>query len=278
MSDYAIEQKHRKAFETPKYTMTPNILFDDLMQEMGEAELKVTLCIIRKIIGYHKTRPEAVSLSQVQEMTGLSRQGAKDGIEKVLERGLIRKAGTGKRGVFLYTLVYSDDQSIEETRTNQASRPELVKPVDTQKKVVKENKKDIAAKADTNGKAKERKANPVFDWFSMKVFRIDPYNPAHMAELKRNSGRIGKLVNYANSKGAMVEQLDSFKKWYEGKYPQMDLPKDDSKFSNHFKDYMDSIVVVTKAVTSTPVNDSAAAMRAMALELAEMKGLNNGSK
>jgi hypothetical protein len=58
----------------------------------------------------------------------------------------------------------------------------------------------------------------------------------------------------------------------------MDLPKDDAKFSNHFKDYMDSIVVVTKAVTSTPVNDSAAAMRAMALELAEMKGLNNGSK
>lgn len=124
MEDYEIEEKNRVVFERPNYTQVPNLLFDELMKEMGEAELRVTLCLVRKIVGYHKIRPEAVSLSQIQRMTGLSRVSAVNGLEQAMERGLIKRAGNGKRGVSLFQLVHPDDDQLTTfTRTSKASIP-----------------------------------------------------------------------------------------------------------------------------------------------------------
>src|SRR3990167_3655585 len=41
-------------FESPNHTQTPNDLFESLMQQMTEAELKVTLAVIRGTLGYHR--------------------------------------------------------------------------------------------------------------------------------------------------------------------------------------------------------------------------------
>jgi len=146
-------------YDAPGVTMTPNKLFDEHMADMSEAELKVVLCAVRKTLGWHK-QIDAISLSQFEKMTGLSRQAVITGIASAIQRGVLLECGTGKRGVKLYSLsvvssqenglVNNLDQSTQLTSTGQEFRPDLVKNLDTQKKLNKrnyQNKKDIAANA-----------------------------------------------------------------------------------------------------------------------------------
>lgn len=97
-------------FSSPNYTQTPNDLFDSLMAEMGDAELRVVLAAVRLTLGFHK-RYDAISLTTFQRLTGLSRQGVIDGISLAIANGLIQEVGQGKRGVKLYELVINVDQS-----------------------------------------------------------------------------------------------------------------------------------------------------------------------
>lgn len=108
------------AIAPPNYTKTPNVLFDKYMRVMGEAELRVVMAAIRKILGWHKDKPEAISISQFMELTGMSKFGVRNGIQAAIERGILREAGKGVRGVGLYTLNISDDA------TGNAGIPELV--------------------------------------------------------------------------------------------------------------------------------------------------------
>lgn len=174
----------------PNYTQTPNILFDLLMKDMSEAELKVTLAAIRKTFGFHKDK-DAISVSQFQELTGLSRQSVITGIAAGVERGTLVNVGAGKRGVSIYKInvsiandeappcdqskiLTSDnvDQSKILTRTSQEFRPELVKNLDSQKKEKETSKeKDSAPEsADKPSQPKQsktpspRKAKPLTEW------------------------------------------------------------------------------------------------------------------
>lgn len=91
-------------FPEPNYTQVPNALFE-MMATMSEAELKVTLAIIRKTKGWHKEQ-DAISLSQFQEYTGLNRNSVTTGLRKAKERGTIAEcAERGPRGVKLYRLI-----------------------------------------------------------------------------------------------------------------------------------------------------------------------------
>lgn len=101
-------------FTSPNHTQCPNDLFDVHMLDMKEAELKVTLAIIRKTLGFHK-KSDPISLTQLQKLTGLSRQAVSDGTASAIKRGVIQVVGTGKRGVIIYGLVINSDQSIEVT-------------------------------------------------------------------------------------------------------------------------------------------------------------------
>lgn len=109
-------------FTTPNHTQVPNDLFA-LLPDMGEAELKVTLHAIRQTRGWQRDT-DAISLSQFIKGTGLSRQGVLDGIAQAVERGTLVVHGHGKRGVQVFRLVYSVDQSIEQTSTGLDSRPD----------------------------------------------------------------------------------------------------------------------------------------------------------
>ena len=132
-------------YQAPLHTQIPNLLLDEHIKDMKEAELKVTLAIARKTFGWHK-REDTLSLSQLMELTGLSRQGVLNGIEAGLERGTICRREMGQS--YLYSIPVNEvDQS-----TSQRSRPvlvnevdqlapKLVNEVDTQKKGIKERKK-----------------------------------------------------------------------------------------------------------------------------------------
>lgn len=167
-------------FVSPNHTQTPNDLFDCHMAQMGDAELRVVLVAIRKMLGYHKDR-ESISLTQFEDMSGLSRQGVIDGLAAAIKRGLIEELPQrGKRGVKTYGLVIQVDQS--EDATSQASRPvtsQPTRPVDDltsqasrhtkeNKTKEKEKKKDAATppKRIATPKKKDRKPNeaqPIHD-------------------------------------------------------------------------------------------------------------------
>lgn len=92
----------------PNYTQMPNELFDIHMQDMGFAELKVVLAILRKVVGFHKKQDE-ISISLLEKMTGLTRANVISGVEAATDRGLIKEVGRGKRGVKIYTVVFDDE-------------------------------------------------------------------------------------------------------------------------------------------------------------------------
>jgi hypothetical protein len=143
-------------FETPNYTQVPNALFA-MMADMGESELKVVLCAVRLIFGYHKEKPEAISYSQFEKITGLNRGAVAKGVKDAIKRGVLRIAGNGKRGVNLYQIVIkaTDNQFAEQTtdqfakQTSQDDTSLQIKPMTgLQIKHTKESSKENKEIAD----------------------------------------------------------------------------------------------------------------------------------
>lgn len=117
-------------YDKPNYTQIPNLLLDVHMKEMGEAELKVCLAIARQTFGWHKQR-DRISLTQLMELTGMSRQGVLNGIGEALKRGVILREESGQS--FFYSLLVNEVDQLEPISlvdTSQRSRPELVNEVD----------------------------------------------------------------------------------------------------------------------------------------------------
>lgn len=109
-------------FNSPNYTQTPNELFDSLLKNMGYAELKIVLAVIRITFGYHREGEEVkATLSQMQRMTGLSRPAVLAGAQKAEDSGLIEKrfSETGEL-LWMVKLLYQDGK---------ATLPEAVKQV-----------------------------------------------------------------------------------------------------------------------------------------------------
>lgn len=78
-------------FKSPNHTQTPNDLFDEMLPDMHEAELKVTLYAIRKTFGFHRDSFR-LSITGMQKATGLSRQGVLNGAEAAEKRGTLLRA------------------------------------------------------------------------------------------------------------------------------------------------------------------------------------------
>jgi phage replication O-like protein O len=116
------------------------------MHEMTPAEFKVVIAISRRTFGWHKDR-DVISLSQLEEMTGLSRTSVQAGIMAGIERGMLERTRVGKQSYSYHLLVASDYQSTETTSSEKlpelvvSGYSELVVSDYTQKKELKELKK-----------------------------------------------------------------------------------------------------------------------------------------
>lgn len=75
-------------YEVPHYTQVPDLLFDEQLPELGHAELKVLLWIIRKTFGYGKTS-DAISLSQLEAGTGLGISSVKRAVRDLEAKSVI---------------------------------------------------------------------------------------------------------------------------------------------------------------------------------------------
>lgn len=110
------------ALNPPNFTQIPNEILDR-MHEMTPAEFKVLVAICRKTFGWHKER-DIISLTQLEEMTGLSRTAVQAGIMAGIARGILERTKVGRQSFSYHLLVVSDYQSTEAT-----SSPKLPVPV-----------------------------------------------------------------------------------------------------------------------------------------------------
>lgn len=94
----------------PSAFQVPNEVVDDgWLSELGGAEIKVLIYIIRKTFGYNKIAGDQIPLSQITEGTGLSRQSALSAIAVLEACKLIRvvrgKSPDGTKTVNFYKLI-----------------------------------------------------------------------------------------------------------------------------------------------------------------------------
>jgi phage replication O-like protein O len=123
----------------------PNDWIDRAMPSMSAAEWMVTTVILRQTIGWNKDR-DAISLTQFEQKTGLSRHTIIDAIRKLAKRGWIRVYEQGIRSVYepsfeAGAISAPMDTSAETApalvqklhQTSAESAPEVVQKLHTQK-------------------------------------------------------------------------------------------------------------------------------------------------
>lgn len=115
----------------------PNEFLDSIMPSIDTmAELKVTLAIIRRTFGWH-VKKQKLTINNLVELTGLSRQSVANGITAALEHGHISREEDKVSG-FVYSLVVQDlDQGESKSLTNDVLKIRLP----TIYKEIKESKK-----------------------------------------------------------------------------------------------------------------------------------------
>lgn len=140
--------------DKPNYTQLPNAILDS-MNEMEETEFRVVVAIARKTFGWHK-REDELSLSQLKDITGLSRPSVIKGVEIAIKNGWITRRPKGQS--FMYSILVNDvDQLVNDV--DQLGE-KLVNDVDTQKKESKETIKKERVGAKTMRPADPRSSHP----------------------------------------------------------------------------------------------------------------------
>lgn len=216
----------------PNHTQVPNILLDVMMLDMSESELKVTLAIVRKTLGWHKKKDQ-ISYSQLEKLTGMGRQAVSTGIEAALKRGLIEIVGTGSRGVNIFGLVIDDqyenhtsepiDQYENHTRTSMKIK---------HTKETTQKKKDISAEADAQDSKsekpkKQREPNPIFDAVALGSFGLSKMNGD-----KTVGAMVGKIVKWLKEQDDVTpKQVTEFYDWYADETDDSAAPRDAGKFA-----------------------------------------------
>jgi len=95
--------KTTQAFPEPNYTQTPNDFFE-MIPDMLDSELRVTLVMIRQTFGFHREQ-FTMGLKKLEDATGLSRNAVKDGADAAEKRGTFRRTNTGEQGEAEWELV-----------------------------------------------------------------------------------------------------------------------------------------------------------------------------
>lgn len=93
-------------FQSPNYTQTPNDFFD-LINDMEETELRVTLVMIRHTFGFHRNGFK-LGIKKLAAATGLSLNGARSGAERAQRRGTFMRVNQDAQGEAQWELIVGD--------------------------------------------------------------------------------------------------------------------------------------------------------------------------
>ncbi|HII3690477.1 TPA: replication protein, partial [Pasteurella multocida] len=115
--EWAIHTKQGGRAMTSKFIpnsfQVPNAVIDDLMSQMSGAELKCYLAVIRKTKGWNKEE-DAISITQLMEVTGLSNRKVIDACNSLVEIGLLNQK-TGARNTKIFSINWCKKFTSEES-------------------------------------------------------------------------------------------------------------------------------------------------------------------
>jgi phage replication O-like protein O len=122
------------AVERPNYTQIPNAILHE-MPNMKAGELRVLLAVCRQTFGFHKASDQ-LSLTQLQRLTGMSRQGVVNALDGEYAQRFLERTETGNSYTYRIEVVNEVDHPLvnEFDQGSQRGLPEVVNEVDTQKK------------------------------------------------------------------------------------------------------------------------------------------------
>lgn len=149
----------------PNSTQVPNVILDKLMYRLPDAEFRVVIYICRRTYGFQR-ESDQISFSQFVDGIvkrdgtrldggcGLSKMSVSKALNSLVEWGLIIKQENSKGNIYkinldvdLLQVVKLLDRSTTYTKSGKGTIPEVVKVVDTQKKVSKESQ-NLSGKPD----------------------------------------------------------------------------------------------------------------------------------
>lgn len=178
----------------PNHTQLPNEIIDKDLRDLSGGETKVILVIARKTVGWHK-ETDSVSISQMQELTGLSNATCIEAVRGLEGRGLVLAERSPGRSTS-YTLCYASEKTsqVPEGATSEESSQVIlltseessrvpVKKVHTQKKGNKESKE-----IDTARERKSQERRRITDYYQERFVEKLGAKPTW-------DGRIMKLLD-----------------------------------------------------------------------------------
>jgi hypothetical protein len=191
-----------EGFRFPRYTQVPDELFDVLMPDLTEAEIKCLLYIVRRTFGFRK-ESDAIAAKQFVEGivtrdgrqldrgTGLSNKGVWSGLKGLEEKGIIeverRMAPDGDYEINVYRLRFHVS---EEGVTTLGSNPYYLRKEpptttgSTQQTVIQETvvqKTDDSKDISKGKKHSEDIARTISD-FSQQVFHDEEHIASNIAQ------------------------------------------------------------------------------------------------
>ena len=173
-------------FEAPNHTQAPNAFFDKILPEIDTVtELKVTLCVMRQTLGWHKEE-DVLSLSRIQALTGLRREGVVDGLRRAMRRGTVTRREAGNTFAYRLKVVGKPDQSAE--RGGRQTGPETVGKPDPQKK----RKESTSKERSSLSGGGQKKAAPPADEGKARPVSAKQYGVARLVEARNAAKGAGK--------------------------------------------------------------------------------------
>lgn len=132
--------KTTTAFPEPLHTQTPNNFFE-MIPDMSDAELRVTLVMIRNTFGWHRDEFK-MGINKLATAAGLSRNGAKDGADAAEKRGTFRRTNPDAQTEAEWELVVESSQLLTPSASDQGvGQPVTTPPSASDSQVgVKESK------------------------------------------------------------------------------------------------------------------------------------------
>jgi hypothetical protein len=193
-------------FQSPNYTQVPNDFFD-MIPDMSDTELRVTLIMIRETIGYHRDAAK-VGIAELGRRTGLSYNGAAAGCDSAGERKTFRRTNPEAKTQAEWELNI-ETPSASEGLSSKHPQPVRVTPSASEGQVGLNKDKEIKKEKDTLG-----------SWIEISRKHAEQENQEKEIldslerGLKINIKRDNKSANYASKIYKDGRPVERWIEWY----------------------------------------------------------------
>lgn len=201
-------------FQSPNYTQVPNDFFE-MLPSMKEAELRVTVAMIRQTFGFHRLGFK-MSVTELAQKTGLSEQGVRNGVEDAEQRGTFSRVNPDSKKTAEWILNVVDLPNVveEQPQLSGGSTPTTLTSVQVLNKDIKKDKESRTPKkkgdyldllAELSGNDKSQQALRIAEMYD----KMDKEFKSFFARNKNND----VVVKFILQRQELGETLERFVQW-----------------------------------------------------------------